>query len=311
MTSSAKRRRVAVDTNTVPPEMENGLQDGFYPSEPYSFPTHKVSLRSPCLDQRLIQFQSQNDYLREFIPLRNDFLDIMMSCEAPPPGQSCLLCCQRQAMWRCAGCLDQCDSCTECLRDRHQHLPFHRVSFWNGTCYLPGWLYQAGVEIHLGHQGGCCPAPTHPETGEIRNDSEEEWCPKGQRHRPSPQDEDGWEDIEMLDSSWSTDGYGFPRFKNKDHVLIIDSSGAHPILITTCQCPGAPPPYVQYMSSGLFPATFKSVETAFTFGALDDFRLHNVECKTAVMSWWNRIKRITTPLQPDSVPVRSCSQPDI
>lgn len=227
----------------------------------------------------------------------------MMDREAPPTDETCTVCRQRPLAWRCGDCFHHRDTCTECVRNGHLQMPFHRVERWNGVCFVPGWLFQAGLSLNLGHEGGSCPCDLSTLAEDISSAPDTEWCPKNDKARPNPQDEDGWEDIPMLDSSWSTDGYGFPRFKKRNHVLIIDTSGAHPIPVTVCQCPGAAPVHVQFMSEGLFPATFKSVETAFTFRALDDLRVDNLECKTAVMNWWNRVKRITTPLQPDSVPV--------
>lgn len=58
------------------------------------------------------------------------------------------------------------------------------------------------------------------------------------------------------------------------------------------------------MSAGFFPASFDQVETAFSFQLLDDLRMDNLECKTPVLNFWHRLHRITTPLDPGSVPVR-------
>jgi hypothetical protein len=54
---------------------------------------------------------------------------------------------------------------------------------------------------------------------------------------------------------------------------------------------------------GLFPASLQNIKTAFTFGVLDDFRMDNLECKTAGLNYWHKVVRITSNEFPKSVPV--------
>jgi hypothetical protein len=54
---------------------------------------------------------------------------------------------------------------------------------------------------------------------------------------------------------------------------------------------------------GLFPASLKRVQTAFTFAVLDDFQMDNLECKTAGMKYFSKLQRLTSNTFPSSVPV--------
>src|ERR1700719_2874390 len=39
-------------------------------------------------------------------------------------------------------------------------VPLHLVEHWTGSHFEPGWLFQAGVEMYLGHNGMACPRRT-------------------------------------------------------------------------------------------------------------------------------------------------------
>jgi len=49
------------------------------------------------------------------------------------------------------------------------------------------------------------------------------------------------------------------------------------------------------------PTTFTKLSTMFTMAVLDDFRLANLECKTSAYQYWQRLRRMTKPLEPDQV----------
>ena len=56
---------------------------------------------------------------------------------------------------------------------------------------------------------------------------------------------------------------------------------------------------------GLYPATVKQPATAFTFRALDNFLLANKISGNAAQSYFERLRRLTSPSFPDDVPVSS------
>ena len=88
-------------------------------------------------------------------------------------------------------------------------------------------------------------------------------------------------------------------------ITVIDRSGVHDIGVSWCCCPEAPDRDMQLMMAGLFPATFRSPKTAFTFRVLEEFHLDNLECKTTPSQFFSRLKRFTNYEFPNTVPVRS------
>ena len=102
--------------------------------------------------------QSQNDFLREWLPRRPLYLKVMLSQEAPKALLAQCPCGQRIATWRCKTCSGGRLLCSECCRNAHMFLPFHRVELWNGRYFEVGALWQIGLKLHLGHEGLVCPA---------------------------------------------------------------------------------------------------------------------------------------------------------
>ncbi|KAF8258333.1 hypothetical protein EI94DRAFT_1622902, partial [Lactarius quietus] len=47
--------------------------------------------------------------------------------------------------------------CKEFCRNSHQQLPFHRVQRWTGKYFIPSWLCEVRISLHLGHFGDPCP----------------------------------------------------------------------------------------------------------------------------------------------------------
>jgi len=174
--------------------------------------------------------------------------------------------------------------CTECFRDRHRFLPFHRIEHWAREYFEPAWMCQVGVEIHLGHGGQPCPSRNH--RGPTEHGSEED-------------DDDSWED--ESESIVETDEV-IPVLAGPDACVVVDKSGVHRILIRPCQCPGCPSLDLQFLDMGLFPASLKKIQTAFTFSVLDDFRMDNLECKTAGLNYYNKLRRLTSNTFPKGVP---------
>jgi hypothetical protein len=86
-------------------------------------------------------------------------------------------------------------------------------------------------------------------------------------------------------------------------ICIVNRSGVHHLPVKWCRCPGHDPDDRQLFMMGLFPASFKRIKTAFTFQVLDDFRIDNLECKTAALNFYRKLKRITSNAFPDSVKV--------
>jgi hypothetical protein len=74
-----------------------------------------------------------------------------------------------------------------------------------------------------------------------------------------------------------------------------------------CACSKRSSMDVQILKTGLFPATFKQIETLFTFSVLDDFLTDNLECKTTAQQYYSKLQSMTSHIFPDHVPVSKSS----
>ena len=81
------------------------------------------------------------------------------------------------------------------------------------------------------------------------------------------------------------------------------SLGIFDMEILYCICSNAVNKDEQLMNAGLFPSSFKQIETAFTFAVLDDFLTDNLECKTTAQQYYSKLQSITNRMFPDSIPV--------
>lgn len=151
-------------------------------------------------------------------------------------------------------------------------MPFHRISQWTGGFFEDTSLTKIGLEIHLGHAGQPCPGLT------------DEWY-----------DTDDGDDL--------TEGPWIPLVNDPRTTTVVDRSGIHSLMIRFCRCTNAMTADKQLFETGLFPASFTSPKTAFTFEVLDDFLLDNLECGTSAMNYYSKLRRVTSSVFPHLVPV--------
>src|SRR5467141_4130401 len=90
--------------------------------------------------------------------------------------------------------------------------------------------------------------------------------------------------------------------KGSGHFTVVDVTGIHFSRILYCRCPEAMAPHLQLVSTHLFPASIHTPSTVFTFRVLDDFLRDNVECGTAAMNYFSKLRRITSNIFPHLVP---------
>lgn len=166
----------------------------------------------------------------------------------------------------------------------HARLPFHRVQQWTGEYFIPAALNQVGLHIHLGHGGDPC--PVEPDLNPM------------EEFNPMTVDDDETEQWEEHSQSQS-----MPCADHATLLCIVDRSGIHDLPVHWCRCAGHLNDDRQLFAMGLFPATFKLIKTAFTFHVLNDFRIENLECKTAALNFYNKLRRMTSNSFPDSVKV--------
>jgi CxC2 like cysteine cluster associated with KDZ transposases len=86
-------------------------------------------------------------------------------------------------------------------------------------------------------------------------------------------------------------------------ICIVDVIGVFHHKLRWCSCQNAEPRYAQLLRLGLYPASVERPETAFTFSLLDYFQVDAVECKTSANNFFNKLRRLTNSLFPQTVPV--------
>ena len=171
------------------------------------------------------------------------------------------------------------------------------------------------MEIHLGHGGSPCPerhgaahvpAASGGGVEGIEGESEPAANAFGDQAQKATSDEAEWDDEDDEDDGRGVqdDQYGLPRVSGADVCTVVDKSGVHRLRVRPCRCVEAGPLDLQYLDMGLFPASLKRIQTAFTFAVLDDFRMDNLECKTAGLKYYSKLRRLTSNTFPHSVPVR-------
>ncbi|KAG2139258.1 hypothetical protein DEU56DRAFT_755571 [Suillus clintonianus] len=158
--------------------------------------------------------------------------------------------------------------------ERARRMPFHRISQWTGGFFEDTSLTKIGLEIHLGHAGQPCPGLT------------DEWYDT---------DDEG-DDL--------TEGPWIPLVNDPRTTTVVDRTGIHSLMIRFCRCTDAMTADKQLFETGLFPASFTSPKTAFTFEVLDDFLLDNLECGTSAMNYYSKLRRVTSSVFPHLVPDR-------
>ncbi|KAH9169688.1 hypothetical protein EDB89DRAFT_1908334 [Lactarius sanguifluus] len=85
-------------------------------------------------------------------------------------------------------------------------------------------------------------------------------------------------------------------------VTMVNQTGVFEMEVLFCVCPNAGTNDEQLLQAGIFPSTFRHIETAFTFSVLDDFLADNLECKTTAQQYYSKLQSITNQMFPDNVP---------
>jgi CxC2 like cysteine cluster associated with KDZ transposases len=221
----------------------------------------------------------------------------MIQLEAPPADRKCTLCKSASGAYRCKDCFQQAFYCTSCCLSAHDRLPFHRIQHFNGQFFERYDLNQLGLVVDIRtHIGECVPTSGSGGTApgshsHLYDDSESDW-----------EDDDATADWNRSDDVRAT------RTSTTSKVLtIVTSTGIFKRSTRWCTCANVPDPHIQLLRARLFPATFISPSTVFTFEVLDHFRLDALECNTAAMNFMSKLIRITNEVFPSTVPVSQLS----
>lgn len=101
-------------------------------------------------------------------------------------------------------------------------------------------------------------------------------------------------------------GYVPHPMGNIEKMTIVDTSGVHRVHVQFCECHGIASGVereAQLLRANLFPTSFTTFKSAFTFQALDGFRAANLHCKTSAFHYFEMLRRLTSPGFHSAVPV--------
>jgi hypothetical protein len=221
------------------------------------------------------------------LPLRDQYLSEILKLEAPPYDGKCQDCKVNSLKYRCHDCFGRPSLCKSCCLNRHRHLPFHKIEFWNGSCFLPSDLQNLGLVLHLGHGGDPCPCYKTEKEDDMKVDFEFDVKMGGSTKSDREEETD----------SDRGDNTGTKL------VCIVHSSGVYHRNIRFCKCQNSPDKPFQLLSLHLFPSSFSNPETIFTFDVLDHFYIDAMECKTSAGSFFSKLRRLSSNAFPEQVPV--------
>lgn len=193
--------------------------------------------------------------------------------------------------WRCLDCFGEPSYCKGCCVEAHARDPFHRIARWKNTHYSPDWLWATGLCIHLGHHGQPCPNPALQE-----HDDDDVFSgvqPPAEMH----------DQMHFRDFLYNAEPLG-NTLNGHTLVTIVHTNGMHRLPVILCGCPGRQERVLDdYLELGLFPASFHTIRTVFTFAVLDDNLLSYLECHTTSMQYFQKLRRLTNPAFPHTVKV--------
>ncbi|KIK72997.1 hypothetical protein PAXRUDRAFT_76446, partial [Paxillus rubicundulus Ve08.2h10] len=213
----------------------------------------------------------QNEFLREWKDYKELYLDILLQLEGPPEPRKCSHC-LGGGTYRCPGCFGMPLFCTSCCGDIHRTHPFHRVEQWTGTHFQESSLRL--VCFLISFPKSLCLIEDVPQ--EVAN---EEW--------------ESSQPVAWPPHLWVPD--------TPAYLVVVDTSSVHYCNLAWCNCPGSPDPHIQLLGAGIFPVSTACLSTVFTFKILDDFLCATVECGTAAMNYFSKLKRITSNVFPHLV----------
>ena len=269
--------------------------------------------------------------MHQWLPKRSIYLGHILHSE----GNELKTCtvCQKPARWRCLCCLGLPMYCRGCCRNSHSKLIYHRIQKWTSLFFQDASLWEVGMRLCLGHKGDNCPSQitlleacrssenekdraddqTHlhennfvpPEQQDVPYDNTDNPDCFGDNpdHVVDGDDDPEWQDVPQADPL-RTPTPAKDEFDN-DHLLLVDASGLISLPTIYCACEAnIRNPDEDMLDLQLFPVSYIKTKTVFTFGCLDDYRLSNLECKTSAYQYYQKLRRLTNPALPQSVPNR-------
>src|SRR5215475_11272468 len=133
---SLKRPRISSPTEDSGPFVDPGAsldlsssQKTFSKRKPKVIPQQSFNFNALIM----VIFQTENDYLREWLPHRHDYLHELLEMESS--YLACTKCGQSENLIRCLDCWTRPVWCKACCLDTHLYLPFHHIEMWTGRYF--------------------------------------------------------------------------------------------------------------------------------------------------------------------------------
>ncbi|KAH9008575.1 hypothetical protein EDB84DRAFT_1281054 [Lactarius hengduanensis] len=240
--------------------------------------------------------------MKQWIGLRNRYLHILLEMEAQGRSDKCSKCTKKPEI-RCPDCFGSLSFCKECCLEAHRNSPFHQPLLWNTTHYTPVTLHSLGFALYVGHGGAPCPQTvldSSDSAGQLPTPRE---TPQPEGPLTNPEISDGL--FDSLDMYLESNDNDASRVRTADSgnplFTVVDRGGIFDMEIVFCACSGTDNMGEQLLRAGLFPSTFKQIETLFTFSVLEDFITDNLECKTTAQQYYSKLQSMTSKMFPNKV----------
>ena len=89
---------------------------------------------------------------------------------------------------------------------------------------------------------------------------------------------------------------------NNHYVRVVHVNGIHHLPLVTCNFCRSGGLQADLVYCQFIPTSFSRYRTLFTVMVLDDFRLTNLECKASAYQYFEKLRRLTSPMAPATAP---------
>ncbi|KAF8261851.1 hypothetical protein EI94DRAFT_1604708 [Lactarius quietus] len=258
--------------------------------------------------------------MEQWLDHRDRYLHLLLEMEGVTQAPKCSVC-DRAMEVKCSNCIGGTYFCKACCLQSQRSSPFHQMSQWTGSHFMPVSLYSLGFVLCLGHQGHSCPM-TKAHCSKKKSMQSKPASHKAINEETSP----SLEHPDISDAYLPAESLHYlsdPLFGHADPLIdtlpgnskrlrtaalgnlllnVVHQSGVFNMEVLYCICPNAGEKDKQLFQSGMFPSSFKQIETAFTFSALEEFLTDNLECKTMAQQYFSKLQGITNRMFPHTVP---------
>ena len=276
----------------------------------------------------------------QWLQIQAGYLHLLLENEGLTRAPVCSICNTAMEV-KCSDCLGGNYFCRTCCIKSHKCTPFHRLACWTGrhsvSLHSLGFVLFLGhqgdpcpltVEVCLCYslwdwilthsiQGIQLSQEVQPKMQKARNTRSSSLKPVVEKHtspadqppspHPSVHDSKDMQGLSttlfepMLEDFTKSSHRTRTAKSGNPLITVVHQSGIFDLEVLYCICPNSVVKHEQLFNVGLFPSSFKQIETAFTFAVLDDFLADNLECKTTAQHYYSKLQSITNWMFPDSV----------